>query len=203
MAGITGALAMINGAQYMADPYYMPCALVICDGKSKGPGSNPNVRGMLVAEPVRPGLPKADLLDFEYDRHAAGSYSQGVQHWPILLDRNGKVKVKDTPLRAARSIVAKDFSGNLLFMTTEAKYFTLYNLGMFLKYSRARSDHGLNVHTAMNLDGGTEASMIIRSEKISYLHYGSGSTDKSAGNLGFLNWKVKLPGAIGVFPRNT
>ena len=41
----TSALAVINGAQYMADPYYMPCARVICDGKQKGPARNKNVRG--------------------------------------------------------------------------------------------------------------------------------------------------------------
>jgi hypothetical protein len=49
----TGAIAMTNSAQYMADPYYMPCAPIICDGKLKGPKSNASVRGMLVAEPVK------------------------------------------------------------------------------------------------------------------------------------------------------
>src|SRR3990172_9346978 len=90
----TGAIAMINGAQYMADPYYMPCALVICDGKQKGPTSNKSVRGMLVAEPNHASLPKADLLDFEYDsfNSATTPYAQGVQHWPILLDRRGRIK---------------------------------------------------------------------------------------------------------------
>ncbi|HSE39508.1 MAG TPA: hypothetical protein VLH08_01980, partial [Acidobacteriota bacterium] len=57
----TSAIAMINGAQYMADPYYMPCALVICDGKEKGPKRNKSVRGMFLSEPLKKDLPQADL----------------------------------------------------------------------------------------------------------------------------------------------
>jgi hypothetical protein len=195
----TKAFAMTNSAQYMADPYYMPCALIICDGKQKGPKSNASVRGMLVAEPGKGNLPKADLLDFEYDRFVPGSYTQGVQHWPILLDRQGKIKVKKTGWQANRTIVAKDFTGNILFITTEGSFFTLYNLGLFLKESNARPDKGLRIHTAMNLDGGSEANMAIHTRDTSYVRYGP--FEGNAPTFSFFNWKVKIPGAIGVFPR--
>lgn len=194
----TGAIAMTNSAQYMANPYYMPCAPIICDGKVKGPKSNSSVRGMLVAEPVKGNLPKADLLDFEYDRYHTGSYSQGVQHWPILLDRNGKIKVKKTGWQANRTVVAKDFSGNILLMTTEGNYFTLYHLGLFLKESNARPDRGLRIHTAMNLDGGSEANMAIKTKDFSYVRYGP-FEGKNTSVFGLFNWKIKIPGAIGVF----
>ena len=197
----TGAIAMTNSAQYMANPYYMPCAPIICDGKQKGPKSNSSVRGMLVAEPVKGNLPKADLLDFEYDRYADGTYSQGVQHWPILLDRKGKIKVKKTNWQANRTIVAKDFRGNMLFLTTEGNYFTLYNLGLFLKESNARPDHGLGIHTAMNLDGGSQANMVVKTEKFSYVRYGP-FEGKDGSAFSFFNWgKVKIPGVIGIFAR--
>lgn len=196
----TGAIAMTNSAQYMADPYYMPCAPLICDGKLKGPKSNPSVRGMLVAEPVKGNLPKADLLDFEYERYVPGSYSQGVQHWPILLDRNGKIKVKKTGWQANRTIVAKDRSGNILFMTTEGNYFTLYNLGLFLKESTARKDGGLRIHTAMNLDGGSEANMAVKTKDFSYVRYGPFEGNNNSA-LSLFNWKVKIPGVIGIFGR--
>jgi hypothetical protein len=195
----TGAIAMTNSAQYMANPYYMPCAPIVCDGKQKGPKSNPSVRGMLVAEPVKGNLPKADLLDFDYDHYAAGTYSQGVQHWPILLDRKGKIKVKKTNWQANRTIVAKDFHGNILFLTTEGNYFTLYNLGLFLKESNARPDHGFGIHTAMNLDGGSEANMVVKTKQFSYVRYGP---FESKDTFNLFNWgKVKIPGVIGVFPR--
>lgn len=196
----TSAIAMINGAQYMADPYYMPCALVICDGKTKGPRNNKQVRGMLVAEPGKSTLPPADVLDFDYDRFDENtmSYSQGVQHWPILLDRNGKIKVNKTDWQANRSVVARDFDGNILFFTTEGGFFTLHNLGVFLKDSNARKDGGFGIHTAMNLDGGSEANMIVKSDTVSYLTYGSDDSGKD-GNI--FGWKTRIPGVIGVFSR--
>jgi hypothetical protein len=199
----TSAIAMINGAQYMSDPFYMPCALVICDGQSKGPKSNKQVRGMLVAEPKASDLPRADLLDFEYDRfdYQTTPYTQGVQHWPILLDRNGKIKVNKTDWQANRSVVARDINGNILLFTTEGGFFTLYNFGMFLKDSNARKDGGFRVHTAMNLDGGYEADMIVKTDSISYLTYGSFETHGAGADASLFGWKTRLPGVIGVFPR--
>ncbi|MCI0414875.1 phosphodiester glycosidase family protein [bacterium] len=196
----TGAIAMTNSAQYMADPYYMPCALIICDGKLKGPKSNSSVRGMLVAEPVKKNLPLADLLDFEYDRYTPGTYQQGVQHWPILLDRHGKIKVKKTGWQANRTIVAKDFDDKILLITTEGNFFTLHNLGLFLKESNARPDRGLRIHTAMNLDGGSEANMVVKAGDFSYVRYGPFEAQKKPA-FSLFNWKVKIPGAIGVFAR--
>jgi hypothetical protein len=197
----TGAIAMTNSAQYMANPYYMPCALIICDGKLKGPKTNASVRGMLVAEPVNKNLPQADLLDFEYDSYQPGSYRQGVQHWPILLDRKGKIKVKKTRWQANRTIVAKDTSGNILLITTEGNFFTLYNLGLFLKESNARPDRGLRVVTAMNLDGGSEANMTVKTKDFSYVRYGPFEGQNNSG-FSLFNLKIKIPGAIGVFPRS-
>jgi hypothetical protein len=196
----TGALAMVNSAQYMADPYYMPCAPIICDGKLKGPKSNPSVRGMLVAEPLKAHLPLADLLDFDFEQYTPETYAQGVQHWPILLDRQGKIKVNKTGWQASRTIVAKDSKGHILFITTEGSFFTLYNLGLFLKETNERKDGGLHIHTAMNLDGGSEANMIVQTKRLSYVRHGAEQEDqKDAFNL--FQLKRKIPGVIGVFPR--
>ena len=185
----TGALAMINGNQYMSDPHLYPCALVICDGKQIGPKSNKYSRGMFVAEPkdLEGKLKKADLLDFDYDSfdYKTTPYTQGVQHWPILLDREGNIKVKETDLRANRTVIAKTKEDEILFMTSEGEYFTLYNLGMFLKESNERKDKGFNIHTAMNLDGGNTSEMIVKSNGIKYSN----------------NVKTRIPGVIGVFSR--
>ena len=196
----TGALAMVNSAQYMADPFYMPCAPIICDGKLKGPKSNPSVRGMLVAEPLKANLPLADLLDFDFDQYTPETYAQGVQHWPILLDRQGKIKVKKTGWQARRTIVAKDSKGHILFITTEGSFFSLYNLGLFLKESNEKKDGGFHIQTAMNLDGGSEANMIVKTKRLSYVRYGPDKEDQNnAFNL--FSLKRKIPGVIGVFAR--
>jgi phosphodiester glycosidase len=198
----TAALALINGAQYMADPYYMPCALVICDGKQKGPARNKNVRGMLLSEPKKSDLPHADLIDFDYDQFDPDTtpYTQGLQHWPILLDRQGSIKVKPSELRANRSVVAKTFDGNILFFTTQRSSFTLYNFGTFLKDTNTSADGGFQVHTAMNLDGGKEANMILRSHDFTFDAKPKPQTEPSTQQALF-DWQVRLPGVIGVFPR--
>lgn len=203
----TGALAMINSAQYMAEPYYKPCALMICDGKQKGPKYNQAARGMLVAEPIKSlegKIKQADLLDFSYDNFNSKdpTYQQGVQHWPILLDRHGKIKVKKSDWQANRTIVGKDNKENILFMTTEGGFFTLYNLGEFLKESNNRRDKGFNVHTAMNMDGGYEACMAIETPDLSYTTYGEFETYGPDKDATVFNWKIKIPSVIGVFKRD-
>ena len=203
----TGANAMINSAQYMADPYYMPCALVICDGQKKGPKYNKGSKGMFVAEPslgFKDKVPLADLLDFDYDKfdYVTTSYTQGVQHWPILLDREGRIKTKKTSWQANRTVVAKTKDNYILFLTTEGGYFTLYNLGRFLKESNERLDKGFNIHTAMNMDGGYEANMIVKTSKLSYVTYGEFETYGPENDATRFGIKIKIPGVIGIFPRN-
>jgi len=200
---LTGATAMVNSAQYMADPAYMPCALVITDGRQKGPKINKTVRGMLVAEPSTDNVPRMDLLDFNYDTfdHKNTPYTQGVQHWPILLDREGKIKVQNKLWQANRTVVAKDFDKNILLFTAEGGFFTLFNFGRFLKESNARPDKGFKVHTAMNMDGGYEADMVVRSPKLSYTTYGEFETYGPGRDATVFDWKIRIPGVIGVFPR--
>jgi hypothetical protein len=202
----TGALAMINAAQYMSDPHLYPCALVICDGEQKGPKYNKYSRGMLLAEPkdLEGKLKKADLLDFDYDSfdYKTTLYTQGVQHWPILLGREGKIKVKETDWQANRTVVSKTKEDEILFMTTEGGYFTLYNFGRFLKDSNERTDKGFNVHTAMNMDGGYEAEMIVNTPNLSYLTYGEFESQGILKNMTVFDVRLNIPGVIGVFPRN-
>jgi len=199
----TGALAMINSAQYMKN--YFPGGLVICDGKQKGPKQNKIVRGMLLAEPkdLEGKLKKADLLDFKYDNfnYKTTQYTQGVQHWPILLNREGNIRVNSTLWQANRTVVAKTKKDEVLFMTTESGYFTLHNFAIFLKKSNQREDKGFNIHTAMNLDGAYSTQMILKSPNLEYLNYGKFVRRNPQKEVLPFKVKVKLPGVIGVFPR--
>ncbi|MBR9702115.1 phosphodiester glycosidase family protein [Candidatus Pacearchaeota archaeon] len=202
----TGAIAMINSAQYMANPYYRPCALVICDRKQKGPKQNKSVRGMLVAEPKKSlvgKIKRADLLDFKYDKfdYKTPQYLEGVQHWPILLNREGKIKVKESLWQANRTVVAKTNEDEILFMTTEGGYFTLHNFGRFLRDSNQERGKGFNVNTAMNMDGGYEANMVIKSPNLSYVTYGEFETYGLGKDATVFGRKIEIPGVIGVFPR--
>lgn len=244
----TNALAIINSAQYMGRPSGCPCALVICDGKQKGPKFNQVSQGMLVAEPITNDLPAMDLIDFNYDpktgeennyqelqtayRKTRNSkdlakrekakeylvkykdlyydikenhlekYSQGVQHWGMFLDREENIRITPSLWQANRTAVAKTKDNEILFMTTEGGYFTLYNLGQFLRDSNKRSDKGFNVHTAMNMDGGYEASMAIETPKLSYFTYGEFETQGPGRDMTVFGARQAIPGVIGVFPRD-
>ena len=215
---MTKATAMINSAQYQGDKYYYnPCALVLGNSvslnskggidyklKKIGPMKNKAVRGMLVSEPKINSVPKLDLLDFKYDSFDLNKtpYTQGVQHWPILLDREENIRVNSTLWQANRTVVAKTKEDEILFMTTEGGYFTLHNFGRFLKDSNKREDKGFNVHTAMNMDGGYEANMIVKSPSLEYLTYGEFETYGPGKDATSFGLKINLPGVIGVFPRD-
>ena len=196
----TGASLMFNSAMYEVDEKYFgaPRALVISGGKPKFPVTAHYVSGMVVAEPTDPSLPKIDLLDLRYDSFDLETtlYTEGVQHWMILLDRKGKIPIKESDWQANRTVVAKDKNKNFLVMTTEGGFFTLYNFGKFLKDKK-----DLNIEVAMNMDGGYEAQMYINAPEFRYLTYGQFETYGPNQNVSVLNARCQIPAAIGIFPR--
>lgn len=194
---ITGALACFNSAQYSSDPYAMPVAMVLSEGRVIGPRYNKKSKGMLVSEPTKDSLPNADLLDYDFDYFNPDNpqYYYGVQHWPILLDRNGKIRVKSTDWQANRTVVAKDNDGKILAMTSEGGFFTLHNFGKFLK------DSGLDIITAMNLDGGYEAEMCIKTNRLNYVTYGQYETYGASRNVSIIGARCKIPTVIGIYKR--
>lgn len=194
----TGASVIFNSAQYQENPNYgAPIALLLTDGKRKGPNLNRHVRGMLVAEPTDKSLPLVDLLDFDYDAFDPDTtqYTQGVQHYPILLDRKSIIKVAKSNWQANRTVVAKDKEKNILVFVTEGGFFTLHNFGIFLKESP------FNIETAMNMDGGYEASMCVATPKLHYVTYGQFETYGPGRDVSVIGAKIGLPTAIGIFPR--
>ena len=199
---VTGAHALVNSAQYLGDPTWgKPCALVISNGRHIGSTKNKTVRGMLVAEPTDESLPLADLLDFKYDSFDPQTtpYTEGVQHWPILLNREKQIRVNKTDWQANRTVLAKDHEKNIVFFTTEGGFFTLYNFGRFLRDEG--SDY--NIHTAMNSDGGYEAEMCIKTPDFNYVTYGQFETQGPENDISIPNTRAVIPAAIGVFPRNS
>lgn len=197
----TGASILINSAQYQANPWARPCALMICDGELKGPVKNQSVRGMFLAEPKDSTLPKIQMLDSQYDEFnnfmfpMAKNYNQGVAHWPILLNRNGEIKVFATDWQANRTAIAKDRQGNVLMFTSEGGFFNLFNFGKFLKES------GLNIETAMPMDGGYEAEMCVKVPGFNYKTYGQFETYGPEEDVSIARARCALPAVIGIFPR--
>jgi uncharacterized protein YigE (DUF2233 family) len=185
---------VFNGSYYKNDGN--PCGLVITDGKAIGPTHNRQMRGMFVAEPkgMSPDLPRATILDLRTTPVDPKKlpWTQGVQSFPLLLDYKGKIRIKDSEKRAHRTVIATDRNGNILVFNTSNRFFTLFGFAEFLKHS------GFNIDSALNLDGGTEAQLYIKTKDFTY--FSPPSWENSIGNL-IDEQKFWLPTVMGVFPR--
>ncbi|MFZ5448111.1 MAG: phosphodiester glycosidase family protein [Thermodesulfobacteriota bacterium] len=185
---------VFNGSYYRRDG--TPCGLVIADGKPIGPTHNRQMRGMFVAEPkgMSPDLPRATILDLlttPVDPKKL-PWTQGVQSFPLLLDYKGKIRIKNSDKRSHRTVIATDRIGNILVFNSSKRFFTLFEFANFLKSSQ------FSIDSALNLDGGTEAQLYIKTKSLDY--YSPPSWENSLGNL-IDEQKYWLPTVIGVFPR--
>ena len=188
------APVVFNGSYYKRDG--RPCGLVIADGKPIGPTGNRQMRGMFVAEPkgISPDLPRATILDLlttAVDPQKL-PWTQGVQSFPLLLDYKGKIRVRDSEKRSHRTVIATDRNGNILVFNTANRFFTLFEMAEFLKASK------FDIDSALNLDGGTEAQLFIKTKEFKF--YSPHSWENSIGNI-IDQQKFWLPTVVGVFPR--
>ncbi len=188
------APVVFNASYY--SPQGKPVGLILVDGRPLGPWYNPQMRGMFVAEPrgMSPDLPRATILDLVHNRVDARNlpWTQGVQSFPLLLDYRGRIRVKETDRKAHRTVVAADRHGNILVFNTHNDFFSLYDLARFLKASTFEID------SALNLDGGSEAQLYIKTKDFEYFSPPTWTT-----RLGSLldRHEFWLPTVIGIFPR--
>jgi uncharacterized protein YigE (DUF2233 family) len=187
------APVVFNGSFYQHDS--APCGLVVSDGKLIGPTHNSQMRGMFVSEPkgVSPDLPRATILDLLAAplNPRQLPWTQGVQSYPLLLDHKGTIRVLRSGKKANRTVIAADRSGNILIFNCASRFFTLYDLAQFLKNS------AFDIDSALNLDGGTEAQLLVKTKDFDYF---TPSWESSIGTL-IDQERYSLPTVIGVFPR--
>ncbi|MBI4642833.1 MAG: phosphodiester glycosidase family protein [Deltaproteobacteria bacterium] len=189
-----GAPVVFNASYYSKDN--QPCGLILSNGNPMGPRRNTQMRGMFVAEPkgLSPDIPRATILDLTITPISVKTlpWTQGVQSYPLLLDYKGRIRVWNSPKTAQRTVIAIDRHSYIMIFNTNEAYFTLYDFAHFLKAST------LEIDSALNLDGGTEAQLYIKTqdfEKIS-----PSSWESRLGNL-LDQHKFWLPTVVGVFPR--
>ena len=185
---------VFNASYY--GPGYEPVGLIIADGKTSGPANNRQMRGMFVAEPkgISPDLPRATILDLLATPINPKNlpWTQGVQSFPLLLDYKGNIRVRDSEKKSDRTVIATDRVGNILVFNTSNRYFTLREMAQFLKASKFEID------SAMNLDGGSEAQLLIKTKNFEY--FSPPAWENPIGSL--LDRKSHfLPTVVGVFPR--
>jgi uncharacterized protein YigE (DUF2233 family) len=189
-----GAAIVFNGSYY--DHRGKPIGLIVADGAAIGPPSNRQMRGMFVAEPkgISPDLPRATILDLQLTpiNPKKLPWTQGLQSFPLLLDFKGRIRVRESGKHSHRTVIAADRVGNILVFNTFDRFFSLYDFAVFLKESK------FDIDSALNLDGGTEAQLLIKTKDFEF--FSPPSWETSIGNL-IDEQKFFLPTVVGVFPR--
>jgi len=188
------APVVFNASYYGRDD--RPVGAVLVDGRLVGPARNPQMRGMFVAEPqgLSPDLPRATILDLTSTRVSVQKlpWFQGVQSFPLLLDAKGRIRVHKSDKTAHRTVIATDYSGNILVFNTYRGAFTLHEFAQFLQ------DSDFEVEVALNLDGGTEAQLLIKTKDVEFSS--PLSWEKQLGSL-WDSRELRLPTVVAVFPR--
>ena len=189
-----GAPVIFNASYYNHDG--QPCGLIVSNGNPLGPLRNVQMRGMFVAEPkgLAPDLPRATILDLTVTPINVKNlpWTQGMQSFPLLVDTKGRIRVRNSGKASQRTVIATDRHGNILVVNTSEAYFTLYDLALFLKAS------ALEIDTALNLDGGSEAQLYIKTKDFERIS--PSSWENRLGNL-VAQKKFWLPTVVAVSPR--
>lgn len=153
---LPGAVAIVNGSFFT--PENNALGLLYADGVPYGAPTTRNDAGMFQVSGGQPRV-RSNWLE---PVQAGVRLDQAVQTWPVLIASQGNIIGAIAPLNpdvaqvnAARSIVAQDRQGRILFMVTPFSSTTLPDLGNWLGAS------GLGLTFALNLDGGTSTNMYL------------------------------------------
>lgn len=128
-------------------------------------------QGLLLSGPVD-GAAWARIADLRQAKPSiVERYAHAIQSM-MLLDDSNKIRVRDTDKTACRTVVAEDTRGRILILVTEGAV-TLADFARWLP------KQNLDIVRAMNLDGGIESQLAVRTPDLElsfYGQYGTGST---------------------------
>lgn len=179
-----GASVVFNAGQY--DEGHRHLGLLKGGGRRLSSLERPAWKGLLATGLKGEGV-WGRILDLQhFDQAFAEGYRNVIQSMMLMDDREG-VRVRRSSKTACRAVVAEDQRGRLLLLFTEGAT-TLGALGNFLMESE------LNIVRAMNLDGGHEAQLVIRTPEFSLNHFGKYSTGSNVTTQGI--YRQVIPAVI-------
>jgi len=189
----TRAAVLFNAGLFRENFAYL--GLLFKDGRSLGSKRHPQWLGLFVAEPLDPGLRKARVLDLAVDlfSEAHPTYLEAAQSL-MLLDRTGKIRVRQSGKRAYQTVVGEDGDGQILVMKT-AEPAGLYGLANCLRVDYPAVRH------AMAMDGGSSSDLLIGEELLARAEPRSRPRLWEPLVEGGRGEHIPLPAVIGLFPR--
>lgn len=189
----TGDRMVFNAGLFRENFAYL--GLLYKDSKPLGGRRHAAWQGLFVAEPTASAQKKARVLDLSVESfdEQQPPYREAAQAL-MLVERTGKIRVRDTEKRAYQTVVAELRTGHILVVKS-LDLVTLYDIGRCLR------DHLPGLHQAMAMDGGSSSDILIPEslwpEKIhSPLH-----ADWKSLFSGARLTHSPLPTVIGISPR--
>ena len=174
---------------------YAYLGLLYGNGRSLGSKRHATWMGLFVAEPTEDHARRARVLDLSFDtfNEQRVPYREVAQSL-MLLDRTGKVRVRQTGKRAHQTLVAEQSNGHLLVLKT-TEVVSLYAIGECLR------DAFPSLRQVMAMDGGSSSDIAVSPSLRQ-------ATSKLAGSHSWIplledsiTTHIGLPAVIGISPR--
>jgi len=189
----TGHDLVFNAGLFRENYAYL--GLLYGNGRSLGSKRHVTWLGLFVAEPAENHSRRARVLDLTYDvfDERQPPYREVAQSL-MLLDRTGKIRVRQTGKRAHQTLVAEQSNGHLVVLKT-TEVVSLYALGECLR------DAYPSLRQVMAMDGGSSSDVAVSPSlrqavsKIAGVHTGIPLLE------GITTAHVGLPAVIGISPR--
>jgi uncharacterized protein YigE (DUF2233 family) len=191
----TGHDLVFNAGLFREDYSYL--GLLYANGRSIGSKRHPTWMGLFVAEPVASTSRLARVLDLAVDAFDEQQpiYQEAAQSL-MLLDRTGKVRVRQTGKRAQQTIFAELGNGHMLLLkSTDAV--SLHAVGQCVR------DTFPAVRQAMAMDGGSSSDVVLSATTMQTTSR-AGALQPWLSQLGDNSTThIGLPTVIGISPRRT
>lgn len=189
----TGHDLVFNAGLFRENFAYL--GLLYGNGQPLGSKRHGSWLGLFVAEPTGPGGQAAGILDLAADPfdEQRPPYREAAQSL-MLLDRAGRIRVKQTGKQAQQTIVAEQDNGHILVLKTTAAT-SLHAIGQCLH------DIYPGIRQAMAMDGGSSSDLSVNP----ILLQAAGQTAGAHPWMSLLNagttGHIGLPAVIGISPR--
>ena len=189
----TGHDLVFNAGLFRENYAYL--GLLYANGRSLGSKRHATWLGLFVAEPAEDHSRRARVLDLSFDTfdEQRVPYREVAQSL-MLLDRTGKVRVRQTGNRAHQTLVAEQSNGHLLVLKT-TEVVSLYAIGECLRKAFP------SLRQVMAMDGGSSSDIAVSPSLRQ-------ATSRMAGAHSWIPLledsmatHIELPAVIGISPR--
>lgn len=185
-----GLAAVINASMYLPDQV-TSTGYMRNGGHINNSTINAQFGSFFVAGAQKPGVPAATLLDRKYDdwKEQIQKYSLVIQNFR-MISATGKALWPKVGREFSIAAIANDTKGNILFIHCSTP-FTVH------RFSKLLLDLPLDVHKAMYVEGGPQASLYVASEEKSLFWSGRHVGDFWNG----VGMQWALPNVLGIVKR--